>query len=136
MSEKSEEKIVVYRTLDWQEQIATIAGPRQPSDTRESWLARAARKSGASFWHIKALFYGQLTDPKYSIAYKILSAADRARIQEAQRDATVVANFFNSHAQALANVDPDFHRSQIDAFVEAARIVSGRDSTGTKGEVK
>jgi hypothetical protein len=129
MSEKSEEKIVVYRTLDWQEQIATIAGPRQPSDTKESWLARAARKSGTAFWHIKALYYGQLTDPKYSVAYKILSAADKARIAEAQRDATVVANFFNSHAQALSNIDPEFHRPAIDAFVEAARIISGRNST-------
>src|SRR3979411_63392 len=104
MSEKSGEKIVVYRTLDWQEQIATIAGPRQPSDTRESWLARAARKSGASFWHIKALFYGQLTDRKYSIAYKILSAADRARIQEAQRDAAKLSDIYQGTAIALGNI--------------------------------
>jgi hypothetical protein len=81
----------------------------------------------------RALFYGELEDPKYSVAFKILSAADRARILEAQRDAKVVANFFNSHAQALANVDPDFHRDQINAFVEAARIIGGRDSPGNTG---
>lgn len=129
MSEKSDENIVMNRTLDWQSEITLIAGPRQPSDTRESWLARAARKAGISFWHVKALFYGELTDPKYSVASKIISAAEKARIQEAQRDAKVVANFFNSHAQALSNIDPDFHRDQIDAFVEAARIVGRGNST-------
>lgn len=132
MSEKSEEKIVVYRTLDWQEQIATIAGPRQPSDTRESWLARAARKSGASFWHIKALFYGQLTDPKYSVAIKIISAADKARIQEAQRNAAKLSNIYQGTAVALGNIDADFHRDNIDALVNAARILGALDSTGDK----
>ena len=129
MSEKSDGKIVVYPTIDWQEQIGVIAGPRGPNDTRESWLARAARKSGASFWHIKALFYGELTDPKLSIAFKIISAADKARIQESKRDAQVVANFFHSHAQALTNIDPDFHREQINAFIAAARAVGDPNST-------
>ena len=53
----------------------------------------------------------------------------KRELEEAKRDAAVVANFFNSHAQALTNIDPDFHRDQINAFVEAARIVSGRDRT-------
>lgn len=127
MSEKPEEINVMNRTLSWQDEIATIAGPRLHGDTRESWLARAARKSGTAFWHVKALYYGQLTDPKFSIASKIISAAEKARLQESKRDAQVVADFFNSHAQVLANIDPDIHRSEIDAFVEAARIVSGRD---------
>jgi len=127
-SPNSDEFIVMNPTVDWQEQIGLIAGPFRETDTKESWWARAARLSGSKFWHVKALYKGELKDPKYSVAFRILSAADKARIQEAQRDAKVVADFFNSHAQALANIDPDFHRSQIDAFVEAARVLSGRNS--------
>jgi hypothetical protein len=127
MSEKSDEKIVMNRTVDWQSEISTIAGPIGAGDTRESWLARAARKSGSTFWHIKALFYGELKDPKYSVAYKILSAADRARIEEAKRDAAKLSELYQSTAQALVNIDPDFHRSNIDALVNAARILGSVD---------
>lgn len=136
MSEKSEENTVMNRTLSWQDEITAIAGPRNSNDTRESWLARAARKSGISFWHVKALFYGQLTDPKYSIASKIISAADRARIQEARRDADQLANIYQAAAVSLARVDEDFHRTSIDALVEAARILGAQDSPGNKGVVK
>lgn len=128
MSEKSDRIRRMPRTLDWPSEIGLIAGNMQPSDTRESWLARAARKSGASFRQIKALYYGEINDPRFSVATKIISAADQARIDEAKRDAQVVARFFNSHAQALASVDPDRNRAEIDAFVEAARIVSSRNS--------
>ena len=33
-----------------------------------------------------------------------------------------------TRSEALAFSDPDFHRPEIDALVEAARIISGRDS--------
>jgi hypothetical protein len=128
MSEKSEENSVMNRTLSWQDEIAVIAGPRQTGDTRESWLARAARKSGATFWHIKALYYGQITDPKYSIASKIISAADKARVEETRRDAEKATELYRIHAARLQAIDPDFHREQIDVLLGAARIVSERDS--------
>lgn len=131
MSEKSDEKLVMYQTVDWKAEIGAIAGPLMSSDTQESWLARAARKSHSKFWHIKALFYGQLTDPKYSVAYKILSAADQARIQEAKRDATKLATIFGAAASQLSNIDEDFHRQSIAALEHASRVFSSKDSSGT-----
>src|SRR6266566_8127052 len=133
MSEKSEDKIVMNRTVDWQSEISAIAGPYGPNDTRESWLSRAARKSSSTFWHIKALFYGELKDPKYSVAYKILSAADRARIEKAQRDAEQATAIYRNYAARLQSIDADFHRGQIDVLLGAARIVGGRDRPGSEG---
>lgn len=132
-SSKANEFIVMNRTVDWASEIELIAGPVRASDTKESWLARAARLSASKFWHVKALYEGKLTDPKYSVAFKILSAADRARIEEAKRDAAKLANIYRSTAHALGNVDPDFHRSSIDALVSAAGILGSLDSSGTEG---
>ena len=133
MSEIKDEKIVMNRTVDWQSEISVIAGPLQPGDTRESWLSRAARKSSSTFWHIKALFYGELTDPKYSVAYKVLSAADHARIEKAKRDAEQATAIYRNYAARLQTIDADFHREQIDVLLGAARIVGGRDRPGNEG---
>lgn len=127
-SKNSDEFVVMNPTVDWQQQISLIAGPFRETDTKESWWARAARLSGSKFWHVKALYKGELKDPKYSVAFKILSAADRARIEGAQQNATKLADIYQSAAQALGNVDPDLHRGNIDALVRAARIIGGMDS--------
>ncbi len=131
--EKSDRNGVVYRTLNWAEEIGVVAGPLQPNDTRESWLARAARKAGLSYRQCKSLFYGQTKDPRHSVASKLLSAADRARIEEARRDAAKLAGVYQSAAHALGNIDENFHRGNIDALVNAARILGSLDSAGTKG---
>jgi hypothetical protein len=128
MSEKSDRISVMQRTLDWASQIEVIGGPMGFGDTRESWLARVARKSGATFRQIKALYYREVNDPKFSLAAQIITAADRARIEEARRDAAKLANTYQSTAQALGNIDQDFHRSDIDALVSAARILGSLDS--------
>jgi hypothetical protein len=135
-SKISDEFVAMNQTVDWQQQISLIAGPFRETDTKESWWARAARLSGLKFWHVKALYKGELKDPKYSVAFKILTAADKARIQEAQRNAAELANIYQSAAQALDNIDPHLHRGNIDALVSAARILGALNSSGTEGGVK
>ncbi len=130
MSESKDEKIVMNRTVDWASEISTIAGPYSPNDTRESWLQRAARKSQSTYWHVKALFYGELKDPKYSVAFKILSAADRARIQEAQRNVANAETICREHIARLESIDPDFHREQIIALRTSLDLIGARDSAG------
>ncbi len=39
--------------------IGSIAGPRGWDDTRESWLARAARRLGLPYRRVRALYYGE-----------------------------------------------------------------------------
>lgn len=59
------------------ELVASVAGPRSWSDTRESWLARAARRAGISYRQAKALWYGEITDPFHRSATLMRIAADR-----------------------------------------------------------
>lgn len=114
--------------VDWSAEIETIAGPY--SGNRKSWLAKAARKADTSFRQIKALYYRETIDPRSSVADRIKAAATEARMKEARRDALQVADLLNRHAQALASVDADFHRNDIDALVTTARILGGGNSTG------
>lgn len=124
MSEKTDENIVMNRTVDWQSEIIAIAGPKRSGDTWESWLARAARKSQSTFWHVKALFYGELKDPKYSVAYKVLSAAEKARAE-----ASALASQFESIAGSLNAKDADFYSPDVLALIDAARALRGVDRT-------
>jgi len=103
--------------------IAILAGPY--NGNRDRWLANAAKAvDGVSFRTMRSLWHNEIKDPDHLAAQAVRR---QAQILEAKRDAAVVANFFYSHAQALTNIDPDFHRDQIDAFLAAARIISGRD---------
>ena len=129
MSEKLDGKM---SAINWTFEIETIAGPY--GGNRKGWLSRAARKSGATFRQVKALYYGECKNPKISVASQIISAADQARIEQARRDATKLANVYQTTAHALGNIDPDFHRGDIDALVHAARILSALDSAGTKDD--
>lgn len=115
------------QAINWKDQIGLIAGPYLPTDTKQSWLARAARKCSLSLRHIQSLYYGHVSDPKFSVAASILCAADLARIEEAKRDVAKVAVLYRQHAERLETIDADFHREQIDALVCAAHILGGRD---------
>jgi hypothetical protein len=124
MSEKSDGKSVVDRTLNWQSHISAIAGPRGTSDTRESWLARASRKTKVPFRQIKALYYGECKDPKTSVAISVLSAADQARAE-----ASELATRFESLAGAMNASDPDFYSEDVLTLIHAARQMRGLDRT-------
>src|ERR1700730_7854092 len=115
------------QVINWQNEIGTIAGPFLPTDTKQSWLARASRKCSCSLRHIQSLYYGHVSDPKFSVATKIISAADQARIQEAQRDAARLVGIYQNAANALGNIDADRHRVNIDALISAARILGALD---------
>lgn len=121
-----EANIVMQRTVDWHSKIEEIAGgPFPPGGNLTGWLEGVRRKiPGVSFWHVQQLYSGKLTNPKYDIAFEVLSAADRARIQEARSDGKKLAQIY----QNLARVDENFHRFQIDAFVAALRDRSSSDS--------
>ena len=122
MVEKSDRKSVVYRTLNWQEIVSEVGGPMQPGDTRESWLARAARRSRISYRQIKALYYGQTKDPRTSVAIGVLSAADKARAE-----ASALASQFENLAGSLNAKDEDFYSPDVLALIDAARRLRGMD---------
>ena len=117
MSEKVNGKMT---TIDWATKIEIVAGPY--SGNRKSWLASAARKSGATYRQIKALYYGETADPKISVAYGVLSAAKKAR-----DEASELASRFESLAGALNVTDQDFHSEDVLALIDAARRLRGLD---------
>lgn len=124
------------QVVNWKNEIGTIAGPFLPTDTKTSWLSRAASKCAVSARQITSLYYGHITDPKYSVASSVLSAADKARVEQARKDALRLAEIYQNYAGALSEIDQNIHRDKIDVLVGAARILSTIDSARAEGEVK
>ena len=112
------------KVLSWHTEIEIIAGPMQAGDTKESWLARAARKAGISYRQCKALYYREMTDPKHSVACGVIDAADTARKQ-----ALALAARFEHIAGGMYARDKDFYGDDIIALVDAARRLRGQDRT-------
>jgi hypothetical protein len=112
------------------ELVATVAGQREWTDTRESWLARAARQAGVSFRQIRSIWYGELTNPNAPSARKLRDAAARAGRAEAR----ALAERFETMARALVAADPDFHSADVHALVDAARALRGLDRAGNDQE--
>jgi hypothetical protein len=115
-------KMYPSSVVDWQNEVAAVAGPYQSGDTRESWLYRAARKSGLSLRAIKSLWYGESKDPRFSVARSIIQAAEKAR-QEAIKQAGEYENL----AARMSHTDPDFHSQDVLALLHAARSLRGSD---------
>lgn len=127
MSESSDEKRMT--AVDWKSAIEIIAAPYGASDTRESYLARAARRAGITYRQAKALFYGEMADPKYSVALRVQEAAEKAR-----REAKDLATRFETIAGALHATDSDFYSPEIAEIVGAARALRGLDRAGIEGK--
>jgi hypothetical protein len=119
MSEKLDEKM---SAIDWAVHIEVIAGPF--GGNRKGWLSRAARKSGATFRQVKALYYGECTNPKTDVAMGVLAAAEKAR-----KEASDQASRFESLAGAMNASDPDFYSADVLALIHAARALRGLDRT-------
>ncbi len=100
--------------------IESVAGPRTWSDTRQSWLNRAARRSGLSFRTIKGIWYGEITDESHA-AIRILrrTAADTSPEVLAQRLETI--------ARGMVATDADFYRPDVRALIDTVRALRGLD---------
>lgn len=127
MSELKDGKRKMSVAVNWQREIEQIAGPYEGN--RKAWLAGAARAAKCNYRQVKALYYEETTDPKHSVASKILSAADQARLNQAKQNVQLAAQNYATHAAALERLDPDQYREQIDALVNAARLLGERNST-------
>ena len=109
--------------LDWKHLIGEIAGPMKSNETRERWLDRAARKSRLSYRQIKSLYYGQCEDPRTSVTFRVLTAAEKSR-----KEAGQLASQFEALAGSLhAQENSDRHSSDVLALINAARALRGLD---------
>lgn len=94
------------------ELVAIVAGPREWSDTRESWFQRAARRSQLSFRTIRSIWYGEITDEGHHAVRLLRHAAERQAAQQ-----------FESIAASLRAIDPEFHSPRIAQYLDLARAL-------------
>lgn len=94
------------------------------------WLQRVADRVGISARMARSIWNGEINKPDHWAVRSVERAReDQVKIEEAKRDALTVAEIFDRHAQRLAEIDEDFHRPAIDAFLEVARVIGRRDRT-------
>lgn len=118
---ETEGQVVTSIALEMKRSIVLLAGTRQASDTRESMIARAARRANISFRQAKALFYGETRDPRASIVESVRSAI---RATETEN----LSARFIALETTLAHVDPEFFGPAVEALREAARALGGQTS--------
>lgn len=118
---ETEGRVVTSIALEMKHSIVLLAGHRRSSDTRESMIARAARRANISFRQAKSLFYGETRDPRASVVERV-----RAAIKDAETD-NLSARFTALEA-TLAHVDPEFFGPAVEALREAARALGGQTS--------
>lgn len=109
--------------------VAAVAGPRGWGETRESWLARAARAADVTYRQAKALFYGEITDPEHRAVRRMKAAAER----QGRREAAELAAKFDSIARSMNAADQDFYSADVAALLSAARVLRGLDRSRTDG---
>jgi len=102
-----------------------IAGPYDGN--RKGWLSRAAARAHVSYRQIRALWYGETSDPKFSVANSVLGAGAKARLEMERVRYASAAEYLRSHSERLANVDPEFHREEIERSRRAADFISRVD---------
>lgn len=127
MTEKSsglpnrEDHRVSSIATEMREGLAVVAGPRLAGDTRESWLARGARRAGISYRQAKSLFYGEAADPRASVVEKIRAAkvaADkqvRGDLERLKEDVAYARAFLANLEARVAAVDPGPDRELVGA---------------------
>jgi hypothetical protein len=128
----TEEKSMIWKKaaeMSVREAIGVIAGPRGWGDTRESWLASAARKTKSiSFRTMRSLWTGEISEENKPDHWAIREIKRQAAIYKAREEAKNVAAQYESIAERLVSTDPDFYSADVAALVHAARILRGLDS--------
>lgn len=127
-----DDKLSKMTTIEtnWRQDVIWICGPRLATDTRESWFARGAKKCGVGWRQLKALFHGEVTDPKFSIGERVKIAA-----AEARKEAIEHARQLESLVSRMQSTGPDFYREEIDRAVYHLNQVGGVVKPGTdRGE--
>lgn len=88
--------------------IALLAGQREWTDTRESWLARAAARSGLTNRTVKSLYYGDIADPEHPAVMTLREAADGYELENLATRIEELARSLRALRRARGGVE---HRS-------------------------
>ncbi|BEV47320.1 hypothetical protein [Afipia carboxidovorans] len=112
-------------------EISIVAGPRGWGDTRESWLGRVPRRvPTVTFRTVKALWYGEISNPNHWAARDIKRAAE---LIQARNEAAALASQYQTIIGGLRATDEDFYRAEIDRLERIARELGAADRSGVEG---
>jgi hypothetical protein len=123
-------------------EIATVAGPKDWGDTRESWLSKVPRavkqilgteKETIAYRTVKSLWYGEIDDPEHWAARDIRRSAE---IIEARKEAAALADKYQKIAQGMRSQDESFFGSDIDRLEHLARLIGRLDRARNSGGMK
>jgi len=104
---------------EMKQSIVLLAGPRQETDTRESMIARAARRAGISFRQAKTFFYGETTNPRVRVVERVRAAIENANVAQ----------------EAKARAEYEHVREQI-AFLEQRLAALDANRAGASAPVR
>lgn len=116
MPESSDDKaeIVMSIALEMKSSIVALAGARSDCDTKESMIARAARRAGIGFRIAKAFYYGETRNPRSENVERVRAAVRTLQEREARRDAQQLAAQIARLDATLRSQNPDMDRTDID----------------------
>jgi hypothetical protein len=104
--------------------VTMLAGERGWHDTRESWLAGAARKAGISYRQAKAFFYGEAVNPSAEAVERVRAALQHQPVGTGLHDNGI--EDLRALVSELDRVADRLERLGIGPDAGRARRVSGR----------
>lgn len=124
-------RVVSQLAIDMRNAIIELAGDRAVFDSRERWIARAARVAGVSYRTARAFFYAEHDEPRSSSVEKVRMALARKRKE--QTDAEAVSR--NEYREIMDRIsilearlnatDPEFYGEETSRLREMARGAGG-----------
>jgi hypothetical protein len=103
------------------ELIVAAAGPRLDTDTRETWLRRAADIAGASYRQTRALYYGEISHGPTFEKFKA------AAVRDGRENAGRLAHQFDLLVAKLGRGNSAVSRDDLALLLRAARKLRGID---------
>ncbi len=113
-SDERTENVAMSIALEMKSSIVALAGARSDCDTKESMIARAARRAGIGFRIAKAFYYGETANPRSDAVEKVRAAVRQTQEQKARREAQQLAARIATLEAALRSANPDMDRQDLD----------------------
>jgi hypothetical protein len=104
------------------EAMIAIAGNKPGYGELPRWLEQIADRVGISFRTARSIWNGEITNENH-LALKRLK--EQAQIEEARREARLLAEQYASIAGGMRATNENFYRQEIDRLERLARIIGG-----------
>lgn len=124
-SSKNSEIAFVNAVAEAAFRLRRIAEPRPVGDRVKAAIDRAAKRAGLPIQRVENLWYGEARIVKAEEMDAIRKADDarQAKEQSAREQAAELGALFAGIAERLRQIDPDFHRDNVNQLLDAAGLL-------------